>query len=88
MKIGVSLAMATQPFRDPLRDPNHPQNPHLDTLGNFFGIEKWFLAILRIIVSFLECKNAKNILRIIVSFLECKNAKNFQCRFTNEDCLK
>ena len=60
IKIGVSLAMATQPFRDPLRDPNHPQNPHLDTLGNFFGIEKWFLAILRIIVSFLECKNAKS----------------------------
>ena len=55
------------------RDPNHPQNPHLDTLGTFFGPRKvFFFAIL-------------SILHIFGSFIE---GKNFKCKSRNEDGLK
>ena len=68
-KNGTSSAQIT------FRDPNHPQNPYLDTLGTFFGPQKVYLAIL-------------SILHIFTSFSECKKAKNFKCRCTNLNGLK
>merc|ERR1711963_175912 len=67
------IGCPNQNSKTTFRDPNHTQNPHLDTLGTFFGPRKVFFGHFVNFAYFwlvLECKNAKR------PILEMKMASN------------